>query len=294
MINDAGDVGRRRVLAGAAGTVLLAVGRAAAADPQPPVKPNEGKADPNGRFKGKVVLITGATSGIGKAAAYAFAREGGKVFFCGRREELGKANEKDVAGFGGEATYLRADVRKEEDVKALVAACVVKHGRLDVAFNNAEVDKPPATIADIDAAAFDDQLATNLRGVFLAMKYELPHLVRSKGAVVNMASIGGRHAFPRIFGYAASKAAVIHMTRCAAQEFGKDVRVNAVAPGAIDTDMLKRVQRDWKATADDLAAAYPAKRFGTPEEVAAVLWLASDAAAYVSGQIIGVDGGDMP
>jgi NAD(P)-dependent dehydrogenase (short-subunit alcohol dehydrogenase family) len=126
------------------------------------------------------------------------------------------------------------------------------------------------------------------------MKYALPHLVRSKGSVINMASIGGRHAFPNIVAYGASKAAVIHMSRAAAQEYGRDVRINAIAPGPIESPMLERVRRDWKVTNAQLVAPYPMQRAGTPEEVAAlVVFLASGASSYISGQVIGIDGGDL-
>ncbi|KGM30363.1 SDR family NAD(P)-dependent oxidoreductase, partial [Inquilinus limosus] len=195
---------------------------------------------------------------------------------------------------GGDVAYTRADVRDAAQMERFVADTVARWGRLDIAFNNAGIDLPPAPIADTDIAGFDDQVATNLRGVFVAMKYELPHLVRARGAMINTASIGGRHAFPNIVAYGATKAAVIHMTRAAAQEYGRDVRISAIAPGPIETPMLERVRRDWKVTTEQLVAPYPMRRAGTPEEVAAVvLFLASDAASYVSGHVIGIDGGDL-
>lgn len=247
-----------------------------------------------GAFAGKVALVTGATSGIGRVTAERFAALGTRVAFCGRRETLGREVEAGIRASGGEAFFVRADVRDEREIKAFVDATIARYGRLDIAVNNAGTDKPPAPIAETETDGFDELIATNLRGVFLAMKHELPHLVASRGAIVNMASIGGRHAFPNIVGYGASKAAVIHMTRAAAQEYGLDVRVNAIAPGPVETAMLERVRRDWKVTKEQLASAYPAKRIGRPEEVAElVLWLASPAAAYVNGQTVGIDGGGL-
>jgi len=271
---------RRRMLAGmaAAGVVLSAAATAAE----------------SGTLAGKVAIVTGGTSGIGAATVAALARAGAKVAFNGRREALGREVEARIRREGGDVAYTRADVRDAAQMERFVADAVARWGRLDIAFNNAGIDLPPAPIGETDIAGFDDQIATNLRGVFVAMKFELPHLVRAKGAMINMASIGGRHAFPNIVAYGASKAAVIHMTRAAAQEYGRDVRINAIAPGAIETPMLERVRRDWKVTTEQLVAPYPMRRAGTPEEVAAVvLFLASDAASYVSGHVLGIDGGDL-
>jgi NAD(P)-dependent dehydrogenase (short-subunit alcohol dehydrogenase family) len=253
------------------------------------------KAKPQGMFAGKVVLITGATSGIGEVTAKAFAREGAKVFFCGRRENLGKQVEQAIRTNGGEATYMRADVRDAQSVKSFVDACVAKYGRLDIAFNNAGNDYPPKSIAETSIESFDDLINTHVRGTFLSMKYEIPHLLKAgSGAMINMASIGGHRAFPNIVGYGASKASVIHMTKMAAQEYGKTLRINVLSPGAINTAMLDRVKRDWKVTEEQLLAPYPSKRPGQPEEVAAmVMWLASDAASYVSGANLSIDGGGL-
>lgn len=271
-------------------TTFAGKGQASEAAPQPtaPISQSD-------RFAEKVVLITGATSGIGETTARMFAQAGAKVFFCGRREALGKQVEASIRELGGEATYMRADVRSDADVKAFVDACVNQYGRLDIAFNNAGIDYPPSPIADTAIAEFDDLMNTNARGVFLGMKYEIPYMLQAgSGAIINMASIGGQRAFPNIIGYGASKAAVIHMTKMAAQEYGKTIRVNAVLPGAIDTPMLDRVKRDWKVSEEQLVAPYPVKRAGNSEEVAAaVMWLASPEASYVSGAAFNVDGGGL-
>lgn len=288
---------RRLVLGGGAiagVTVLTTAAINAQANNPKPMTQVATPASSAGKFANQVVLITGATSGIGMVTAKEFAQEGAKVFFCGRRENLGKKVESEIKSAGGEATYMQADVRQAEQVKAFVDACVAKYGRLDVAFNNAGVDFPPKPIADTPITEFDDLMNTNARGVFLGMKYEIPHMLKAgRGAIINMASIGGYRAFPNIVGYGASKAAIIHMTKMAAQEYGK-LRINAVLPGAINTAMLNRVQRDWKVTEAQLVAPYPIKRVGQPEEVAAmVLWLASEGASYVSGGQFSVDGGGL-
>ncbi|MBE9067032.1 glucose 1-dehydrogenase [Leptolyngbya cf. ectocarpi LEGE 11479] len=251
-------------------------------------------ADPSGQFAGKVILITGATSGIGKTTAKAFAREGARVCFCGRREQLGQQVEAEIRSAGGEATYIKSDVRQASEVKAFVDGCLATYGRLDIAFNNAGVDYPPAPIADTDIDAFDDLMNTNARGVFLGMKYEIPHLLKTGGTIINNASIGGHRAFPNIVGYGASKAAVIHMTKMAAQEYGKTIRINVLAPGGVDTPMWERVQRDWNVAEADLVAPYPMQRVAQSAEIAAaVMWLASPAASYVSGMRFDIDGGGL-
>ncbi|PSH61584.1 SDR family NAD(P)-dependent oxidoreductase [Phyllobacterium sophorae] len=286
MTNRSGETfGRRQVLAG-----MLATGTLAGQD-----LITSAAAQTPGAFVDKVVLVTGATSGIGAATVAAFASAGARVAFNGRRDALGKKVEADVRAAGGDAMYLKSDVRDAGQMEQFVSDVVARYGGIDVAFNNAGIDLPPAPIADTDLVGFDDQIATNLRGVFVSMKYEMPHLVRSKGAMINMASIGGRHAFPNIVAYGASKAAVIHMTRAAAQEYGRNVRINAIAPGAIETPMLERVRRDWSVTNEQLVAPYPMRRVGTPDEVAAlVLFLAGDQSSYLSGHVIGIDGGDLP
>lgn len=297
---------RRNIIAsGAAGlaTALSAQGivkavtvaDAATQDATPAVAQAQSEqASAPGTFADKVVLITGATSGIGETTAKAFAREGASVFFCGRRANLGAKVEQDIRTMGGEATYMQTDVRQAEQVKVFVDSCVSKYGRIDIAFNNAAIDYPPATIADTSVAEFDDLMSTNARAVFVSMKYELPYLVETKGSIINNASIGGHRAFPNIIGYGASKAAVIHMTKMAAQEYGKNVRINAVAPGGVRTAMWERVQRDWNVTEEQLVQPYPMQRAAEPEEIAdAVMWLASEAASYVSGMKLDIDGGGL-
>lgn len=292
------DLTRRRILttgaiAAAGFTTALATGNnPAQAEPTP--EPTAAAVNPDGPFAGKVVLITGATSGIGKTTARAFAQAGASVFFCGRREELGQQVEAEIRAMGGEATYMKADMRNATEVQAFVDSGVARYGRLDIAFNNAGVDYPPAPTADTDIDAFDDLMNTNARGVFLGMKYEIPHLLETGGCIINNASIGGHRAFPNIIGYGASKAAVIHMTKMAAQEYGKTIRINAIAPGAVDTPMLERVQRDWNVTEAQLVEPYPMQRVAQPEEIAqVVMWLASDAASYVSGMRFDIDGGGL-
>jgi NAD(P)-dependent dehydrogenase (short-subunit alcohol dehydrogenase family) len=247
------------------------------------------------RFAGKVVLVTGGTSGIGEGAVRAFAAEGARVVFCGRRAELGEKVAASIRAAGGEAHFVRADVAKETDVAALVAATLEKYGRLDCAFNNAGIDRPPAPIETTDSAQFAELININATGVFYSMKHEIPALLAAGGgaAIVNMASIGAHKGFANIIGYSASKVAVLSMTRTAAAELGpRGIRVNAVSPGPIKTPMMQRVYEQWKVTPEQIAAGYPLRRIGRAEEVVRlVLWLCSDEASYVHGADVAVDAG---
>jgi NAD(P)-dependent dehydrogenase (short-subunit alcohol dehydrogenase family) len=252
------------------------------------------KANKNGKFAKKVVLITGATSGIGETTAYAFAREGASVMFCGRRESLGKQVEARIKSFGGEATYMKADVSRENELRIFIEKCVGKYGRLDIAYNNAGIDLPPAPLHETSLEDFNRQMAINSTGVFLSMKYELQQMVKqNSGAIVNVASIGGHRGFPNIAGYSASKAAVLSLTRTAAIEYApKNIRINAISPGPIETPMMQRVYDQWKVTREQLASGYPIQRTGQPEEVAqAIMWLCSDEASYIIGADLQIDGG---
>jgi NAD(P)-dependent dehydrogenase (short-subunit alcohol dehydrogenase family) len=286
---------RREIIgAGVVGLAAAATSKSALANTQKPIEPESGKANPDGRFKDKVVLITGATSGIGKATAYAFAREGAKVFFCGRRQNLGEANAREVQAFGGEATYMRADVRNESDVRDFINGCVEKYGRIDIAFNNAGIEAPPKTIAELSLKEWNNVIATNATGVFLSMKYEIPVMLRQKsGIIVNTASVGGHQGFPSIAPYGASKAGVMSLTRTGAMELtGKNIRVNSFSPGAVDTPMLRRALSSWGVTTEVEAKNYPINRLATAEEMArVVMWLSSDDATIMVGTDIDATGG---
>lgn len=245
-----------------------------------------------GQFRDAVVLITGGGSGIGRAAALAFARQGARVVIGNRDERRGAETVTQIVEAGGIALFLPTDVTRAADVARLVEAAVAAHGRLDVLFNNAGTFGPLGLLADQEPDALDQVLATNVRGVFLGMKYALAQMVEQGcGAIVNNASTtGARNATLGVGLYAAAKAAVISLTRSAALEYaGRGIRVNAVAPGRIATEMLIHA---GGGDTTRFAATLPMRRLGTPEEVAdAVLWLASDAAAFVTGHILAVDGG---
>lgn len=245
------------------------------------------------RFDSKVVLVLGGNSGIGRAAAEAFAREGAKVVVAGRREDAGIAVVQGIRKAGGTAKFIRADVAIEADVKAAVEGTVKEFGQLDVLFNNAGIEGKYGPIAELGAADFDETFDINVRGTWLAMKHALPHLARTRGNVVNNSSVVADIGFPNTTVYSASKGAVSALTRTAAIEFiAQGVRVNAVAPGPIETDMAVRMFGGIDSLRELAKTLVPAGTPGVVEDVAeAVLYLASPAARFVIGQVLTVDGG---
>lgn len=241
----------------------------------------------------QVALITGGTTGIGRATAIAFGRAGAKVVVTGRREAEGRETERLVQELGVEALFVRADASDEADMRRVVDATLTRFGRLDAAFNNAGVEGATiAPIADQSVDDFERVMAINVRGVFLSMKHEIPAMLRSGGgSIVNTSSIAGQVGFAGAAPYAASKFAVIGLTKTAALEYAKQkIRINAVAPGAIDTPMIDRfTQSIPRATLESL---HPIGRTGKPEEIAAaVVWLCSNESSFVTGQTLTLDGG---
>jgi NAD(P)-dependent dehydrogenase (short-subunit alcohol dehydrogenase family) len=253
------------------------------------------------RFEGKVVVITGATSGIGRAAAMAFAAEGGKVAFCGRRQNLGHQVEAELKAKGGEGTYIRADVREESSLKAFIDQAVRRYGRLDVAFNNAGItlEKP---LHEYSSAEWDDVLDTNLRGVFLAMKYEIPYMLANGGGnIVVTSSSNAIATTDKRSAYTASKRGLVGLVQSAALDYvGKGIRINALIPGTTDTALVRRVAHMenvpdavWEEAASAWAHSHvPMKRMATAEEIAAfALALASDDFPFMTGAQMVIDGG---
>lgn len=245
-------------------------------------------------FNGKVALVTGGGTGIGRATAIAFAREGAKVVFGNRNRETGAAVVKEIEEAGGEASFLRTDVSLEDDVKALVDHAVSQYGRLDVAFNNAGIGGLAGPIAEQTSENFDDVMGTNVKGVWMSMKYQIQQMLKTGGgAIVNNSSVGGLLGFAGVGIYSASKHAVMGLTKSAALEYSSHgIRVNAVNPAVIRTPMAEGLARGRKIEVDEFAAFHPIGRIGEPHEVAeTVLWLCSDKASFVTGTATCVDGG---
>lgn len=247
------------------------------------------------RYDHKVVLVTGGTSGIGRAAAAAFAREGGQVIIAARRENLGNEVVRDIESGGGKAIFVKMDIRVPSEIDRLFQEIRDRFGRLDVAFNNAGLSSstvPPA--AKITEEEWDDILNTNLRGTWLCMKQEVGMMLQQGGGViVNTASILGMTGEYGLASYCASKHGIIGLTKTAALEYAhKNIRVNAVCPGPIRTAMLEAPAVHFPKMMDMLLAKTPMRRIGEPEEIAgAVLWLGSDASSFMTGKELVVAGG---
>lgn len=252
-----------------------------------------------GLVEGKVALVTGAGAGIGRATALKFAEEGAKVIVTNRSEQNGLETLKMIKDAGGEASFIKLDISKEEDIKAAVKFAIDTYGRLDCAVNNAGLEQErTAPLDQITEEEWDKLIGIDLKGVFLSVKYETRAMLENGGgSIVNIASIIGiRIPNPGFGAYCTAKAAVIHMTKVAAIDYAKTdkgtIRVNCIAPGTIMTRMLQRVADESPALIDQLKATTPMRRIGEPVELAdPCVWLCSDRASYITGQVIAVDGG---
>ncbi|HXI52057.1 MAG TPA: glucose 1-dehydrogenase [Candidatus Saccharimonadales bacterium] len=246
-------------------------------------------------MKNKVILITGALTGIGRATAIAFAREGAHVVVCGRHDNAGNALVTELRAVGAEAEYIRADVRHEDDVRGLVDRTVKRFGRLDVAVNNAGTEGKPGPVTEQTAESYASTFDTNVLGTLLSLKHELRVMLpQRQGSIVNVSSTFGRAGGPGASVYVASKHAVEGLTKAAALEVaGSGVRVNVVAPGPIETGMLNRFTGNEEKKAA-LVSRVPLKRAGLPEEIAqTIVFLASEKASFITGVSIAVDGGKL-
>jgi NAD(P)-dependent dehydrogenase (short-subunit alcohol dehydrogenase family) len=297
-------ISRRALLMGGAsatavGVAGLAAGIAVGAHEVPPAPRSVSSRQ---RFAKKVVMITGATSGIGRAAAIAFAREGARVTFCGRREALGAEVEQSIRGNGGTARYFRADVRLEAQMKEFADFTVAQFGRIDVALNNAGITLEKS-LHEYSSGEWDDVLHTNLRGVFFAMKYQIPVMLASNGGSIVVTSSSNAIATQAKRGaYAASKRGLVALVQAAALEYGPhNIRINAMLPGTTDTALVRRVagmenvpDAVWHAAAAEWAKSHVPGlgRMANPEEIAEfALALASDEYPFLTGAELVIDGG---
>jgi len=245
-------------------------------------------------FSGQVALVTGAAAGIGRATAQAFAEQGVKVVLADIDEAGIRDGAESIRAAGGQAIAVRCDVTRDAEVKALIEQTLAQYGRIDYAFNNAGIEIEQGRLAEGSEAEFDAIMGVNVKGVWLCMKHQLPvMLAQGGGAIVNTASVAGLGAAPKMSIYAASKHAVIGLTKSAAIEYAKkQIRVNAVCPAVIDTDMFRRAYEADPRKAEFAAAMHPVGRIGKVEEIAAaVLYLCSDSAAFTTGHALAVDGG---
>jgi len=242
----------------------------------------------------KVAVITGGATGIGKSTAMLLASKGIKVVISGRREAEGQKAIEEIRAQGGDAAFIVADVDNETNVSHLIGFAVKKYGRLDMAVNNAGISNETKTIGDSDPAKFQAMLQTNVMGVYLCMKYEIQQMLKNGGgSIVNLASIAGVNGIPYAGPYTATKHAVVGLTKSGALDYAtQNIRINAVAPGAIKTDIIAGSIAQGQYDEAMISAMHPMARMGNPEEIAhGIGWLLSDEASFVTGHILNIDGG---